>query len=106
MIQVSKKVLSEKITYYAQELGLKNDEIAEKLNEEYGATEDNKLRAPQVAKLKDVLGLKGLKPKKKALFELVDDEVEEGPQEVLRGVLSGDVPPNHIPPNYSFETEI
>lgn len=76
MRQVTKGKMVQKITYYAHELGLKNDEIAKKLNEEFEADETNALNAQGVAKLKKALGLIGLKPKKKALFEIIDD-VEE-----------------------------
>ena len=77
MREVTKAEMIEKLTYFTQELGLTNAEIAEKLNEEFEANDANKMRAPHVAKVKEQLGLKGMKPKKKALFELVDEVKEE-----------------------------
>lgn len=75
MIKITKSELREKMIEL-MELGLTNSEIAERLNSEYGATEENALSTMKVAQLKDAVGLKGYKPKKKALFELVDDNVE------------------------------
>jgi hypothetical protein len=73
MIKISKSELREKFIQL-MDLGLTNPEIATRLNEEYGADESNALSALKVADLKEAVGLKGYKPKKKSLFELVDDE--------------------------------
>ena len=73
MITISKNKMKELLIKF-MELGLTNPEIAERLNTEYGATDDNRLTAQQVAKYKALVGLKGYKPKKKSLFELVDEE--------------------------------
>ena len=77
MIKITKEKLTEKIVYYVQTLGLKNDEIATRLNEEYNAEEKEKLTGLNVAALKKQLGIKGIKPKKKSLFEFVEEPVEE-----------------------------
>ncbi len=77
MIKISKSELKEKLIQL-MELGLTNADIATRLNEEYNADESNSLTAMKVAQLKDAVGLKGWKPKKKSLFELVeDDEISE-----------------------------
>ena len=76
MIKITKTELSEKITYYVQVLGLKNDEIAVRLNEEYSADEKEALTGLNVASLKKQLGIKGIKPKKKSLFEFVEDPID------------------------------
>lgn len=89
MRKVTRSEMIEKITRYAQDLGLKNAEIAERLNKDFDATRENKMSSAQVAKLKADLGIKGMKPKKKALFELVEDEeylsecIQEGINEDL-----------------------
>ena len=75
MITISKNKMKE-LLIKLMDLGLTNEEIAVRLNDEYGATEDNQLSTQQVAKYKALVGLKGYKPKKKQLFELVDDETE------------------------------
>lgn len=77
MIKITKTELKEKITYYVQTLGLKNDEVAARLNEDYSADDKEKLTGLNVAALKKQLGIKGIKPKKKALFEFVEEPVEE-----------------------------
>ena len=77
MIKITKTELKEKITYYVQTLGLKNDEVATRLNEDYGADDKEKLTGLNVAALKKQLGIKGIKPKKKSLFEFVEEPVEE-----------------------------
>ena len=77
MIKITKTELKDKITYYVQTLGLKNDEIATRLNEEYNADDKEKLTGLNVAALKKQLGIKGIKPKKKSLFEFVEEPVEE-----------------------------
>lgn len=78
MRKVTKAEMIEKLTKFTQDLGLTNAEIAEKLNSEFEATDANKMSAVHVGKLKEQLGLKGMKPKKKALFELVDEvEIED-----------------------------
>ena len=76
MIKINKTEMKSKIENLAQDLGLTNKEIAEKLNEEFTLEGRNKLSTGDVAKLKAQLGLKGLKPKKRAAFELIDDENE------------------------------
>lgn len=73
MIKITKTELAEKITYYVQTLGLKNDEIAVRLNEEYSADDKEALTGLNVASLKKQLGIKGIKPKKKSLFEFVEE---------------------------------
>ena len=75
MITISKNKMKELLIKF-MELGLTNPEIAERLNTEYGATDDNRLTTQQVAKYKALVGLKNHKPKKKQLFELVDDDVQ------------------------------
>ena len=77
MIKITKTELKDKITYYVQTLGLKNDEVAARLNEDYSADDKEKLTGLNVAALKKQLGIKGIKPKKKALFEFVEEPVEE-----------------------------
>ena len=77
MIKITKTELKDKITYYVQTLGLKNDEIATRLNEDYNADDKEKLTGLNVAALKKQLGIKGIKPKKKSLFEFVEEESEE-----------------------------
>ncbi len=77
MIKITKTELKDKITYYVQTLGLKNDEIATRLNEDYNADDKEKLTGLNVATLKKQLGIKGIKPKKKSLFEFVEEPVEE-----------------------------
>jgi hypothetical protein len=73
MIKISKSELREKLITL-MELGLTNAEIATRLNEEFNADETNALTAMKVAQFKDAVGLKGWKPKKKSLFELIDDD--------------------------------
>ena len=75
MITISKGKMRELLTKL-MDLGLTNEEIAVRLNDEYGATDDNRLTVHSVAKYKALVGLKNHKPKKKKLFELVDDETE------------------------------
>lgn len=77
MIKITKTELKDKITYYVQTLGLKNDEVATRLNEDYNADDKEKLTGLNVAALKKQLGIKGIKPKKKSLFEFVEEPVEE-----------------------------
>ena len=77
MIKITKTELKDKITYYVQTLGLKNDEIATRLNKDYNADDKEKLTGLNVAALKKQLGIKGIKPKKKSLFEFVEEPVEE-----------------------------
>ena len=77
MIKITKTELKDKITYYVQTLGLKNDEVATRLNEDYNADDKEKLTGLNVATLKKQLGIKGIKPKKKSLFEFVEEPVEE-----------------------------
>ena len=77
MIKITKTELKDKITYYVKTLGLKNDEIATRLNEDYNADDKEKLTGLNVAALKKQLGIKGIKPKKKSLFEFVEEPVEE-----------------------------
>ena len=77
MIKITKTELKDKITYYVQTLGLKNDEVAARLNEDYSADDKEKLTGLNVAALKKQLGIKGIKPKKKSLFEFVEEPVEE-----------------------------
>lgn len=77
MIKITKTELKDKITYYVQTLGLKNDEIATRLSEDYNADDKEKLTGLNVAALKKQLGIKGIKPKKKSLFEFVEEPVEE-----------------------------
>ncbi len=77
MIKITKTELKDKITYYVQTLGLKNDEIATRLNKDYNADDKEKLTGLNVATLKKQLGIKGIKPKKKSLFEFVEEPVEE-----------------------------
>lgn len=76
MIKITKTELKDKITYYVQTLGLKNDEIATRLNKDYNA-DDNRSNRLNVATLKKQLGIKGIKPKKKSLFEFVEEPAEE-----------------------------
>lgn len=76
MIKITKEALKEKITNYVQNLGMTNAEVAVRLNEEFGANDKEKLNAQTVAKLKEQLGIKGIKPKKKALFEFVEEDTE------------------------------
>ena len=76
MIKITKTELKDKITYYVQTLGLKNDEIATRLNEDYNADDKEKLTGLNVAALKKQLGIKGIKPKKKSLFEFVEESEE------------------------------
>ncbi len=71
MIRITKAELTSKIVSL-MDLGLKNNEIAVRLNEEYNADVSNKLSTASVAALKKQLGLKGMKPKKRALFELIE----------------------------------
>ena len=75
MITISKNKMRE-LLIKLMELGLTNQEIATKLNEEYGADDDNRLSPQAVSKYKALVGLKNYKPKKKQLFEIVDDETE------------------------------
>ena len=75
MITISKNKMKE-LLIKLMDLGLTNEEIAVRLSVDYGATDDNRLTTQQVAKYKALVGLKGYKPKKKQLFELVDDETE------------------------------
>jgi hypothetical protein len=74
MQKVNRTELINKLTYWTQELGLTTEEIAERINTDYNATDETKYTRADVAKLKAALGLKGLKPKKKALFEIIEDE--------------------------------
>ncbi len=78
MIKITKGEMRDKLISL-MELGLTNADIAERLNEEYGADERNKINSIGVSKLKAQLDIKNMKPKKKSLFELVDDveEVEQ-----------------------------
>ena len=88
MIKITKEKLTEKIVYYVQTLGLKNDEIATRLNEEYNADEKEALTGLNVAALKKQLGIKGIKPKKKSLFEFVEDETMyiQGDKEIMESI--------------------
>ena len=89
MIKITKTELKDKITYYVQTLGLKNDEIATRLNEDYNADDKEKLTGLNVAALKKQLGIKGIKPKKKSLFEFVEEPVtREGWDEAFKAALT------------------
>ena len=83
MIKITKTELKDKITYYVQTLGLKNDEIATRPNEDYNADDKEKLTGLNVAALKKQLGIKGIKPKKKSLFEFVE-ETSDPMEEILQ----------------------
>lgn len=72
MIKITFSELKSKIEGL-MELGLTNPQIAERLNQENNATSKNSLSTADVAKLKAKLGLKGTKPKKQSLFELVEE---------------------------------
>lgn len=91
MIKITKSELAEKIVYYVQTLGLKNDEIAVRLNEEFNADEKEALTGLNVAALKKQLGIKGIKPKKKSLFEFVEDETMyiQGDKEIMESIENG-----------------
>lgn len=60
--------------------GLETKEIAERFNEEYG-DENAKLTASDITKLKELVGLKGAKPKKKRsqVFKIVEEASEDTP---------------------------
>lgn len=73
MIRISKSEMKDKLVQL-MELGLTNADIATRLNEEFNADATNALTSIKVGQLKEAVGLKGWKPKKKSLFELVDDE--------------------------------
>ena len=89
MIKITKTELKDKITYYVQTLGLKNDEVATRLNEDYNADDKEKLTGLNVAALKKQLGIKGIKPKKKSLFEFVEEPVaREGWDEAFKAALT------------------
>lgn len=78
---MAKEVTREELKQLIQDAldeGLETKEIADKFNEEYG--DDNaKLSAADITKLKELVGLKGAKPKKKRsqVFKIVDEPVEE-----------------------------
>lgn len=72
MIKVTKTEMKEKLLSFLN-LGMTNAEIADRLNAEYSATPSSKMTALGVAKLKKALNMSNTKPKKKALFELIDD---------------------------------
>ena len=82
MIKVTKVEMRDKLISL-MELGLTNAEIADRLNEEYNADERNSINAMGVSKLKAQVGVKNMKPKKKSLFELVDDEDNVPQNEVV-----------------------
>ena len=102
MIKITKTELKDKITYYVQTLGLKNDEIATRLNEDYNADDKEKLTGLNVAALKKQLGIKGIKPKKKSLFEFVEEPaVREGWDEAFKAAsLVGESDEEDIPMEY------
>ena len=102
MIKISKTVLREEISNYL-ELGLTNAEIADRLNEKYGADEKTKLNAIKVGKLKKAVGLEGTKPKGKQLFELVDDEEEPVSQLEAYEVYADLAEPEYEPQELLFE---
>ena len=102
MIKITKTDVKDKITYYVQTLGLKNDEIATRLNEDYNADDKEKLTGLNVAALKKQLGIKGLKPKKKSLFEFVEEPAaREGWDEAFKAVSAvGESDEEDIPMEY------
>jgi hypothetical protein len=73
MIQTTREALKAKIEELL-ELGLDNKRIAERLNEEYGATNKNSLSAMAVSKLRKTLNIEKRKAQKEALFEFVEEK--------------------------------
>ncbi len=65
----------------ALEQGMSNKEMAEHFNREF-VEDGNRLSASDIPKYKDMVGLKGAKPKKKKepFFEIVDESSEEEDQ--------------------------
>lgn len=103
MIKISKTRLKEEMENY-MELGLTNAEIAEKLNEKYGADDKSKLNSIKVGKLKKMVGLSGTKPKGKQLFELVDDEeLVENAEIIDNGYMESQIEPEEF---YSMEADV
>jgi hypothetical protein len=77
MTLITKQKITELITSYIHD-GLNNKEISNKLNAYFGADSSNSLTVKQVAELKEALGLKGLKAKRKLPFTIVDElKIEE-----------------------------
>lgn len=112
MIRISKNRMRE-LLIKLMELGLTNDEIAVRLNKDYKATEDNALSALGVAKIKSTVGLKGYKPKKKSLFEFVEEDEDVKELEFDSDVESlsedmdyGEVPEINYGEDYKNEDEV
>ena len=97
MKKVTSSELIKDITYWAQELGLTSDEIVEKLNEKFEATDENKMTRSDLAKLKARLGIKNMKPKKKALFEIVDEEDNLSTEENTETITTDSVSEENTP---------
>ena len=77
--RVTKEELKELIQS-ALDRGLSNKEMADEFNAHYG-DESSKLAASDIPKLKEIVGLKGAKPKKKKnpFFEIVEEAPIEEP---------------------------
>lgn len=79
---MAKKITKEELKDLIQnalEEGLNTAEIADKFNAKYGS-ENAKLTASDITRFKELVGLKGAKPKKKrnSVFEIVEeDEIED-----------------------------
>ncbi len=84
---MAKRVTREELKSLIQDaldMGLSTQEMADKFNSLYGS-EDSKLTAADMTRFKEMVGLKGAKPKKKrnSVFELIDDMEMDEPEEVL-----------------------
>jgi len=103
--EVTKAQLKELIQNALDE-GLETKEIAEKFNEEYG-DENAKLTAADITKLKELVGLKGAKPKKKRLqvFKIVDDVPTETVEEPSEEQYINSVPEEALPFGSNEEIE-
>lgn len=60
----------------ALEQGLNNKGIADYLNQQFEVPEEQQITSADVAFYKDKVGLKGVKPKKKRFFTIIEEEDE------------------------------
>jgi|GEM_PF-4325521 len=73
MATITKSELKKHITDALEE-GLSNKGIAEYLNAQFNIPEDQGIPASDVPFYKEKVGLKGMRPKKKRFFTIIEDE--------------------------------
>jgi len=77
----------------ALEQGLGNKDIADYLNEKFNVPEDQSIPPADVPFYKEKVGLKGVRPKKKKFFTIIEDDVAEFEDPPADEVSAEELPP-------------